>query len=92
MKRACLALIFVLVIAAPDACLSWMGKAVGVVRPDEIKVMTEDGKVENVRLYGIDSPVEPQDFGKAAHHNIRAGLGEHGGGEAPFSAIISIES
>jgi endonuclease YncB( thermonuclease family) len=44
-----------------------MGKAIGVVRPDEIKVMTEDGKVENVRLYGIDSPVEPQDFGKAAH-------------------------
>ncbi len=67
MKRASLALIFVLVLAAPDACLSWMGKAVGVVRPDEIKVMTEGGKVEIVRLYGIDSPVEPQDFGKAAH-------------------------
>jgi micrococcal nuclease len=67
MKRASLALIFVLVLAAPDACLSWMGRAVGVVRPDEIKVMTKDGKVENVRLYGIDSPVEPQDFGKAAH-------------------------
>jgi micrococcal nuclease len=67
MKRASLALIFFLVIAVPDTCLSWMGKAVGVVRPDEIKVMTEDGKLENVRLYGIDSPVEPQDFGKAAH-------------------------
>ncbi len=67
MKRASLALIFFLALAVPDACLSWMGKAVGVVRPDEIKVMTEDGKVEDVRLYGIDSPVEPQDFGKAAH-------------------------
>ncbi|MGO9567909.1 MAG: thermonuclease family protein [Desulfomonilaceae bacterium] len=67
MKQASLALICFLVLAVPDACLSWMGKAVGVVRPDEIKVMTEDGKVENVRLYGIDSPVEPQAFGKAAH-------------------------
>jgi micrococcal nuclease len=67
MKRSSLALIFLLVLAMPDACLSWTGKAIGVVRPDEIKVMTEEGKVENVRLYGIDSPVEPQDFGKAAH-------------------------
>ena len=83
MKRASL-LIFVLVLAAPDACLSWMGKAVGVVRPDEIKVQTEGGKVENVRLYGIDSPVEPQDFGKVAYlYTSRRVLGSSRG-EAPF--------
>lgn len=67
MKRANLVFIFFIVLALPDAGLCWMGKVVGVVRPDEIKVMTESGKVENVRLYGIDSPEEPQDFGKVAH-------------------------
>jgi micrococcal nuclease len=67
MKRTILALSLLLMLTAPDYCLCWMGKVVAVVRPDEIKVMTESGKVENVRLYGIDSPEEPQDFGKAAH-------------------------
>ena len=67
LKRASLALAFVVLLALPDAGLSWMGKAVGVVRPDEIKVLKEDGKTENVRLYGIDCPVEPQDFGRVAH-------------------------
>jgi endonuclease YncB( thermonuclease family) len=66
-KRASLTLTLVLMLALPDAGLSWMGKAIGVVRPDEIRVMNENGKTENVRLYGIDSPVEPQDFGRAAH-------------------------
>lgn len=66
-KWASLALTFIVMLALPDAGLSWMGKAMGVVRPDEIKVLKEDGKTENVRLYGIDCPVEPQDFGRVAH-------------------------
>src|SRR5208283_2346336 len=67
LRRASLALTLFVMLALPDAGLPWMGKAVGVVRPDEIKVLKEDGKTENVRLYGIDSPVEPQDFGRVAH-------------------------
>lgn len=67
LKRASLALTLFVMLALPDAGLPWMGKAVGVIRPDEIKVLKEDGKTENVRLYGIDSPVEPQDFGRVAH-------------------------
>lgn len=40
----------------PETYTSWNGKVVEVVRGDEIKV-ERAGKVENVRLYGIDAPI-----------------------------------
>jgi micrococcal nuclease len=67
MKRLNLALIFFVVLALPDVGLCWTGKVTGVVRADEIKVMKEGGQTENVRLYGIDCPVEPQEFGREAY-------------------------
>jgi len=60
-------LIVVLTFVYPESFTAWTGKAVEVVRPDEIKV-DRRGRTENVRLYGIDSPLpdSKQGFGKEA--------------------------
>lgn len=67
MKRTFVALILLLVLMVPGYCLCWMGKVTGIVRADEINVMKEGGQTEKVRLYGIDCPAAPQDFGNVAH-------------------------
>jgi micrococcal nuclease len=55
-----------LYLVIPDACFPWSGKVVEIVRADEIRVMMSNGTTENIRLYGIDSPGEPQPFGREA--------------------------
>lgn len=40
----------------PNDYSAWNGKVVQVVRADEIKVQME-GKVQSIRLYGIDAPI-----------------------------------
>jgi micrococcal nuclease len=59
-------IIFVLSMIYPDAYNPWTGTVVEIVRPDEIRVTKSAGEVETVRLYGIDSPLEPQDFAEKA--------------------------
>ena len=39
---------------------------VRIVRGDEYHVMTQDGQIERVRVYGIDCPQDPQPFGREA--------------------------
>ena len=67
MKRvqwiAVLSCLFLLV---PNASFPWSGKVVVIVKADQIKVLRDNAKIENVRLYGIVSPGEPQPFGKEA--------------------------
>ncbi len=48
--------ILILAFLYPETYSSWNGKVVEIVRGDEIKV-ERAGKVENVRLYGIDAPI-----------------------------------
>ena len=60
-----LALIIV-VLLAPGVTYAWEGKVIAVDRADQIQVMKDIGKVETVRLYGIDSPGAPQPFGETA--------------------------
>ena len=55
-----------LYLVIPDACFPWSGKVVEIVRADEIRVMMSNGTTENIRFYGIDSPGEPQPFGREA--------------------------
>ncbi|MBI5572090.1 MAG: thermonuclease family protein [Desulfomonile tiedjei] len=60
------AIILVLSLLYPEFYSPWTGKVVEIVRPDEIRVQKNDEKVENVRLYGIDCPLEPQRFANKA--------------------------
>ena len=60
------AIILVLSLLYPELYSSWTGKVVEIVRPDEIRVQRNQEKVENVRLYGIDCPLEPQRIAKKA--------------------------
>ncbi len=62
-------IILMLTLIYPDNFSSWSGKVVEAVRPEEIRVM-RNGTVENVRLYGIDSPLELQDFGITAQKYV----------------------
>ncbi len=54
-----------LAIAVPSIGMAWSGKVVSVSDGDTIKVL-HDGKVEKIRLYGIDTPEKAQDFGQKA--------------------------
>jgi micrococcal nuclease len=56
----------ILMLLVPCVALAWEGKVIAIDRGDQIQVMKDIGKVETVRLYGIDSPGEPQPFGQAA--------------------------
>jgi endonuclease YncB( thermonuclease family) len=51
---------------AAESYAPWTGTVVEIVRPDEIKVADGDKRVETVRLYGLDSPLEPQPFARQA--------------------------
>lgn len=59
-------LILLLSTFSPEGYAPWTGPVVAVVRPDEIRVEKAPGRVESVRLYGIDSPLEPQPFAPQA--------------------------
>jgi endonuclease YncB( thermonuclease family) len=48
--------ILVLTALYPEVYTPWVGKAVQVVRPDEIRV-ERNGETYSVRLYGIDAPI-----------------------------------
>jgi micrococcal nuclease len=58
-------IILILTLIYPEDFSSWSGKVVEVVRPEQIRVM-RNGTVEDVRLYGIDTPLELQEFGRTA--------------------------
>ncbi len=61
----------ILVFLLPPAAFCWEGKAVEAVHGDELRVVRPDGRIENIRLYGVDSPIEPQPFGKEARLYLR---------------------
>ncbi len=56
----------ILMLLVPCFAAAWEGKVIAIERGDQIRVMQDIGKVETVRLYGIDSPGEPQPFGETA--------------------------
>jgi endonuclease YncB( thermonuclease family) len=58
-------LVLVLAFFWPETYSPWTGEVLEVIRADEIKVERE-GRPENIRLYGVDCPIEPQTFGKKA--------------------------
>lgn len=68
-NRATLFLVALVLLALPVSCWAWEGKVVGVTDGDLITVM-HDGREERVRLYGIDTPDEPQEFGKEAREFV----------------------
>jgi len=62
---------------SPFILPAWEGKVVEITRADEIRVMKNDLTIENVRLYGIDGPIEPNRFGKeAAAYTAKLVLGK----------------
>lgn len=64
-----MALLFTLFM--PSLCSAWHGKVVTVLDGDSIKVM-HNGRAEEVRLYGIDSPEKDQASGQKAKELTRA--------------------
>jgi micrococcal nuclease len=55
----------ILVLMVCGHCLAWTGKVVGIADGDTIRVM-HAGRVEKIRLYGVDAPERHQDFGTQA--------------------------
>lgn len=64
-KSATVSLVAVVMLAMPVSCWAWEGKVIGVSDGDMITVM-HDGREERLRLFGVDTPDEPQEFGKEA--------------------------
>jgi micrococcal nuclease len=58
--------LMILALLAPGVIYAWEGKVIAVDLADQIRVMKDIRTVETIRLYGIDSPGEPQPFGKTA--------------------------
>jgi endonuclease YncB( thermonuclease family) len=66
MRRQKISLVlFLVLIFIPALSWAWQGKVVGVSDGDTITVL-HDGKVEKIRLYGIDCPEHRQDFSQEA--------------------------
>ena len=57
--------LFLLCLSVPYPLLAWEGKIISVINGDLMTVQ-HDGREERLRLYGVDAPDEPQDFGKEA--------------------------
>jgi endonuclease YncB( thermonuclease family) len=57
--------LFLLCLSVPYPLLAWEGKIISVINGDLMTVQ-HDGREERLRLYGVDTPDEPQDFGKEA--------------------------
>ena len=55
----------------PSWCSAWQGKVIFVLDGDSIKVL-HNGREEEVRLYGIDSPEKDQAYGQKARDLTRA--------------------
>ena len=67
---------YLLVFAAN--CCAWQGKVVGISDGDTIKVL-HDGKLEKIRLYGVDTPEKSQAFGQKAKEFTAAMTGPYHG-------------
>jgi micrococcal nuclease len=65
MKRCAIVLVIIL-LASVSMAGAWTGKVVKIMRADEYQVLTPEGQIERVRVYGIDCPQEPQAFGREA--------------------------
>jgi endonuclease YncB( thermonuclease family) len=70
-------IILALTLIYPDSFSSWHGKVVEIVRADEFKV-ERLGRIETVRLYGIDAPIE-WDAPKSARKKVEDRLSVVGG-------------
>ncbi|HBD09288.1 MAG TPA: nuclease [Syntrophobacteraceae bacterium] len=57
--------LILLCLSVPCPLLGWEGKIISVSNGDLMTVLHE-GREERLRLYGVDTPDEPQDFGKEA--------------------------
>jgi micrococcal nuclease len=57
--------LFLLFLSVPYPLFAWEGKIISVINGDLMTVL-HDGREERLRLYGVDTPDEPQDFGKEA--------------------------
>ncbi len=57
--------LFLLCLSVPYPLLGWEGKIISVSDGDLMTVL-HDGREERLRLFGVDTPDEPQDFGKEA--------------------------
>ncbi len=68
MKRLGALQVCIVILVCLSACRStaaWSGKCVGISDGDTIKVMRQ-GKLEKIRLFGVDCPEMAQDFGRRA--------------------------
>lgn len=65
MRKTAIALIGLALLTFPGITLAWSGKVIAVHDGDTISVM-HSGRVEKVRLFGIDCPERGQDFGTRA--------------------------
>ncbi len=54
-----------LCLLVPNTILAWEGKVIAVVDGD-LLAASHDGREEKLRLFGVDTPDDPQDFGKEA--------------------------
>ena len=74
----------------PFQALSWPGVVLSVHDGDTLRVRNEQGRVINIRLWGVDAPELGQPYGKASRNFLRAGQtrGSHKstGGEQPPQA------
>ncbi len=68
--------VVLLCVAVPHQVFAWQGKVIAVVDGDLI-VASHDGRDEKLRLFGIDTPDDPQEFGKEAREfTTKAVLGK----------------
>jgi micrococcal nuclease len=58
-------LLILLCLAIPCPLLAWEGKIISV-NDGDLMTALHDGREERLRLFGVDTPDEPQDFGKEA--------------------------
>jgi micrococcal nuclease len=65
MIRLMLFLSFLLCLAAPSPLFAWDGRVTSVIDGDLLTAL-HDGREERLRLFGVDTPDEPQEFGREA--------------------------
>ena len=55
----------------PFQALSWPGVVLSVHDGDTLRVRNEQGRVINIRLWGVDAPELGQPYGKASRNFLR---------------------